>query len=412
MPTYLYRVLASCALAVVVACASGKPGGTGDDAGTDAVPVDGHTGAAFGEACADDLDCASLVCEDVGDGNRVCTRTCDFDCPDGYACRTVSHDGTDLRVCVLAGPNLCDTCATDEDCGDDGDLCVQLTAGKFCAVDCAADPTVCAVGFTCQNVVSVDERPRRQCLPVNGVCCVDADNDRHGVGDGCTGGDCDDADPAVYEGNRETCDGRDNDCVGGVDDNPLDCDAAMCELGALGYFERAGDVCAGAGGCQQQPAALCGLYTCDGGGEAGDRCATACDGEADGKCIPAAHCDASVCLADLGNGQACDEASDCTSGHCQNGFRRRLLRGGRGLPDVRHVLAGVRHARHLPGQPRRRGVQRRLRVYDAKRRARRQRLHHVDGGQRVRLVAAGDLRRRHHPDRAELPDDVYDLGRV
>ncbi len=322
MPRLPYVRALSVLFAICAACASSRPSGTGDDAavGSDGGPIDGPTGAGFGEACVDDLDCASRVCQDDGSGTRTCTRLCDFDCPDGYACRTVSHDGTDLRVCVLAPSNLCDTCATDEDCGDDGDLCVQLTAGKFCAVDCTQDPTVCATGFACQQVTSVGEANRRQCMPLNGVCCVDGDNDRHGVGGGCLGLDCDDADPLSYEGNRETCDGHDNDCAGGVDDNPLDCDLAMCELGALGYFERAGDVCAGVGGCQTQPAAMCGLYTCDLGGEDGDRCATACDGEGDLKCIPSAHCDASVCVDDEANGQACDEGSDCESGHCQNGF--------------------------------------------------------------------------------------------
>ena len=321
MPRTPYRVLLACMICTAAACASSRPSGN-DDAGPGddaAVVPDGPTGAAFGEACVDDTDCASRVCHDDGSGTRVCTRTCDFDCPDGYACHTVSHDGTDLRVCVLGPPNLCSTCTTDEDCGDDGDLCVQLTAGKFCAVDCTADPTVCATGFACQQVTSVGENHRKQCMPINGVCCIDADGDRHGVGDGCVAGDCDDADPLSYEGGREVCDGRDNDCVNGVDDHPLDCDAPLCELGALGYYQRAGDVCAGAG-CEQQPAVLCGLYTCDGGGEDGDQCATACDGEGDLKCIPSAHCDASVCLDDLANGQACDEASDCESGHCQNGF--------------------------------------------------------------------------------------------
>jgi hypothetical protein len=51
-------------------------------------------------------------------------------------------------------------------------------------------------------------------MPLNGVCCVDADNDRHGVGGGCLGLDCDDADPVSYEGGREICDDHDNDCVG------------------------------------------------------------------------------------------------------------------------------------------------------------------------------------------------------
>lgn len=303
---------------VLSACATSHKAGDGDagpDEGDGSVAIDAADGLGWNEVCTDDTQCASRVCHD-----GHCSRTCDFDCPDGYACHTVSHDGGDLRVCVPAPSNLCATCTTDEECGDDGDLCVQFTGGKFCALDCVADPTVCPEGFTCQQVTSVDEQPRRQCMPLNGVCCIDADSDRHGTGDGCLGADCDDHNDDVYDGHREDCDALDNDCNLSVDDNPLDCAAALCELGALGYFARPGDVCAGASGCQQQPVVLCGLYTCDGGGEAGDACATACDVEADDKCIPSAHCDASVCLDDLGNGGVCDEASDCESGHCQNGF--------------------------------------------------------------------------------------------
>jgi len=303
---------------VVAACASSHKGGEQDadpgDAVTDA-GSDGPTGLGFGQACAEDLACESRICQD-----GTCSRFCDFDCPDGFACTTVSHDGNDARICVPAPSNLCAACTTDEQCGDDGDACVQFTGGKFCALDCGADPTVCPSGFTCQQVTSVDERPRRQCMPVNGICCIDADDDRHGLGDNCLGLDCDDTDEHIYQGNRETCDGLDNDCLGGVDDSPLDCERAMCELGALGYFARTGDVCTGTAGCAQQPAVLCGLYTCDGGGEVGDACATACDGEGDGKCVASAHCDASVCLDDEPSGQACDEASDCESDHCQNGF--------------------------------------------------------------------------------------------
>ncbi|MBK7582243.1 MAG: putative metal-binding motif-containing protein [Myxococcales bacterium] len=61
---------------------------------------------------------------------------------------------------------------------------------------------------------------------------VDADSDAYGLDNaatnksGCaaptgytaTKGDCDDADGAVYPGNTEVCDGKDNDCANGVDD--------------------------------------------------------------------------------------------------------------------------------------------------------------------------------------------------
>lgn len=321
----LHMMLRSLGLSVAVialftACASSKPGGNQDGDGGP-LPIDARWGAGWGEVCDEDADCASAACHiPPGETEGTCTRECNFDCPDGYACQTISAGGFDRRICVPAADTFCDTCNVDEDCGDDADACVQLTAGKFCSLDCAADATVCPTGFSCQIVNGVGDTTRRQCLPINGICCFDGDGDRHGVGGGCLGGDCNDGNPDVFDGNREDCDGLDNNCAGGVDDSPADCQAAMCELGQLGYFERGADVCAGTLGCQQQNAVACGLYTCSLGGEDGDECADACDVEVDVKCIETAHCDASVCYPDVANGLACDEDSDCSSAHCQNGF--------------------------------------------------------------------------------------------
>jgi len=314
--------LAFVVAAMVAGCASSTPSVPEDASGTDASLVpDARQGAGFGEPCNQHGECQSGICWQPTPGEAgVCTQMCNFDCPDGYACKTEQIDQVDYRVCVAATDNFCDTCATDEDCGDDRDGCIQLTQGKFCSIDCVADPTVCPAGFVCAQILDSGDTGKWQCKPQNGVCCIDGDDDRHGVGGGCLDADCDETDPDIYNGHPEICDGKDNDCQNGVDDFPIDCAPAKCELGALGYFERAADVCAGAAGCQQQSAVLCNLYTCSGGGEAGDDCATMCDGEVDTKCIPAAHCDASVCFDDLADGLGCDEASDCAANHCQNGF--------------------------------------------------------------------------------------------
>jgi hypothetical protein len=317
------------ALAVTMAagCASGGTAGEEMDAsvtpGDIDAGIDAMSGAGLGEECTEHGDCASGLClkDRPEDETGICTAECEGHCPDGYACKIVQiADVTDARVCVPAEDTICSTCEVNADCGDTGDFCVEFTAGKFCTVDCTNDPTVCPSGFTCQVVSgSGDTITGKQCMPLNGVCCVDADGDLRGVGDACLDTDCDDTNPEVYDDALEVCDGYDNDCVGGIDVDPIDCAQAVCQLGQLGYFERAAEPCE-AGACTPQSATMCGLYTCSEGGEDGDFCATACDGEDDSKCIPTAHCDDSVCYEDFPDGQACDEHSDCESSHCQNGF--------------------------------------------------------------------------------------------
>ncbi len=55
--------------------------------------------------------------------------------------------------------------------------------------------------------------------------CTDNDGDGYGVGEGCTGTDCDDTDASVNPGASEVCDdGKDNDCDGDVDTADSDCE--------------------------------------------------------------------------------------------------------------------------------------------------------------------------------------------
>ncbi len=310
----------------MVACAQGDPVGDGDASvlpDAEAVTIDGAEGLGFWEVCVEHGDCASDICyrEQESDPSGHCTMECDGICPDGFACQVVLiADYSDLRVCIPAEDTFCAPCTANAQCGDSEDFCVALTEGLVCTIDCSDDPTVCPPAFTCQTVSGVgDTLVGKQCMPINGICCIDADGDLRGEGSGCLATDCDDDNDAVYDDADEICDGFDNDCVGGVDVDPVDCAVAECHLGALGYYEVPAEPCEGAE-CTPQSSSLCGLYTCSEGGDNGDACAAACDGEDDGKCIPAAHCDASVCYDDLADGQACDELSDCESEHCQNDF--------------------------------------------------------------------------------------------
>jgi len=66
------------------------------------------------------------------------------------------------------------------------------------------------------------------------VTPVDADGDGHASI--ATGGDdCDDHDPTVYPGAPEKCDGKDNDCNGEVDDNPIDGQPFYADADGDGY---------------------------------------------------------------------------------------------------------------------------------------------------------------------------------
>lgn len=316
---------------IVGACASSDPGGSNDDAGVaiDAAPpprVDAAPpGAGFGEICEEDATCESRLCyrpDPTMPGH--CSDTCNGDCPDGYTCRAVRVDnGLEMRICVPAEDTFCETCQTHAQCGDDSDACVRLGAGDFCTISCGIDPTVCPAGFRCEVVSGQDDLAIRQCMPINGECCIDGDGDRRGTGGGCLAADCDDGNPVVHEGGHEICDSFDNDCDGNVDNDPSDCAAPSCDLTTDGYVERAAEPCNGTA-CVEQPPMSCGLYTCAGGGDAGDVCATSCAGtggaDDDTRCVADAHCDTAACLADVVDGGTCDEATDCESGHCEGGI--------------------------------------------------------------------------------------------
>ncbi|MFK7931519.1 MAG: putative metal-binding motif-containing protein, partial [Myxococcota bacterium] len=62
------------------------------------------------------------------------------------------------------------------------------------------------------------------------AACGPTDNDKDAVP---VGKDCDDADPLVYQGAPELCDGKDNNCNGEIDEDPAN--------GPVWYFDRDDD---------------------------------------------------------------------------------------------------------------------------------------------------------------------------
>ncbi len=186
--------------------------GQGSD--TTGLDTDDH-GGGQGDPCDSSEDCNGWCYDPDGDGTGECVDPCGPDCPRGYECELVEIDDMVVEACVQLPDTFCDSCRTNEDCGGWLDLCVQFNGRNFCTIDCAGRPEVCPPGFGCGRIGSVgDGKALLQCVPNNGICCIDADGDVYGDGDGCLDVDCDDENPAVHTHADEVCDGFDNDCNG------------------------------------------------------------------------------------------------------------------------------------------------------------------------------------------------------
>lgn len=155
--------------------------------------------------------CRSGVCRPVGCGNGLPDEG--EECDDG---NDVSNDGCE--------PDCTITCMVDADCEPfDVSVCDGVDT-------CDPATNICVPGETldCEDG---DPCTADSCDPVDG--CIndprpfDMDADGHPVGE-CGGDDCDDADPTVYEGAEELCDGKDNNCDGNTDEVApfwyVDCD--------------------------------------------------------------------------------------------------------------------------------------------------------------------------------------------
>ena len=261
---------------------------------------------------------------------------------EGYS--AVGDDCDDGDGTVAPGlPELCDALdndcdgASDEDFGwtppGAGD---RLAVGAPCGVGICAGGAVVCVDLHTASCSALDQALDEICDDLDQDCDGAADNGCDDDLDGycdvaltiegtpavCVEGvdDCDDDDDAVHPDADELCNLGDDDCDGETDEAVVDCPSDSCTGSGDDYFETGIAACED-GGCFSPEAVGCGLYTCDGGGRDGDRCAATC--AEDRFCIASAHCDeaAGACVPDVTAGGACGDDSDCAANlFCRNGF--------------------------------------------------------------------------------------------
>ena len=227
------------------------------------------TGANTAE-CAADTDCASLYCDDPGDGQRRCMTPCRGDeglCYAGDVCAAgAGACGGCLPPDFVNGARgLGEPCGADADCGSGA--CLADGPFRYCTRACAADAE-CGSIFHCRE----------------GSC---ARGPRSSTGDGCAvTGDCIDGDTCEGEGAHRFCThpcAADGSCPEG-----FACREGLCatDLRVDGEPCEGDDQCIG-GTCADTPAGRRCTSACGGGSPCapGLECARIGDG-ADAVCTP------------------------------------------------------------------------------------------------------------------------------
>ncbi len=278
-----------------------------------------------GEACTEDRDCASGHC-----ANGFC-------CPDGLCCDGPAACPLDLAeppVCVE--PSTCQGTRLDPGC-DEEHRCVQIVVedDSACGPDVLADdcgsfePAYCTGELdqeppVCRETCEQDDQCDEEAHCDDGLCAPDLEDGAECDEDSdCQSGHC---------GNGFCC--EEGDCCADAADCPDEYTAPpTCTMPSSCQGTRSDPVCGPDHRCSSQvveddsacDATVlsdgCGLFEdvyCTGGRDQEDPgCPDSC--LADDDCDPGAHCDG-TCVPDLADGSACDEDSDCASGHCANGF--------------------------------------------------------------------------------------------
>jgi hypothetical protein len=120
-------------------------------------------------------------------GEKVCSKTCDAACPDGWSCTLVTGGGDGQYVCTSNFPHLCLPCESAEGCASEAPAaCVQYPDElTFCGGACDLE-TPCPAGYDCQEVAISSGGMSFQCVAQAGVCPCSAYAIASGLGSPCT----------------------------------------------------------------------------------------------------------------------------------------------------------------------------------------------------------------------------------
>lgn len=295
-----------------------------------------------GQACVDCGLCAVCgangSCQDVSAGadpRNQCAAESETTCGQTGAC-----DGNGAcqywPVDTVCGASYCDvsvfyfedTCSGPYTCQDSGS--VDCVAYRCTTVGCrfvCANSGHCAPGYYCEGTNCVPKKPLGQtcndpveCTSgncVDGYCCngpcggvCEACNVSGALGT-CTsytaGSDPDDECPAQSPcGLNGHCNGN-SACaywpVGTL------CDGASC----VGHIYYPADTCSGPNNCPDSGSVNCTPYVCNASG-----CLTSCATHSD--CAPNHYCLGGDCWPEKPTGQTCNNAFECSSGNCVDGY--------------------------------------------------------------------------------------------
>lgn len=278
-----------------------------------------------GNACDEGSDCTSSHCQNgfCCSGGDCCAMAAD--CPGTYRSASVCIDDATCqgtRSDAICTGNVCGTQPAIQDdtgCGTmtEADSCASFPS-VFCNGTATQTRPSCQVACTLDSQCDNGSHCDGVCVPDitdGGVCDENSDclTDHCQNGRCCTGGDCCATPancPASYRaastcGSTATCQGTRSDAT---------CVASVCGTQAGVPDDSGCTMLEVSSNCGAYPSATC-AGTAD---QTSPVCPTSCS--TDSNCDANAHCDNGVCILDVPNGDVCDEDSDCTAGHCQNGY--------------------------------------------------------------------------------------------